>query len=78
MEYKFLRQPTLHLVLRICGGIQIFVETKAGSLNKESLHYSIQKKSALYLVLSSRCGMQILRRAKPPSRTRRAPTTTSR
>ncbi|KAF9777713.1 hypothetical protein BJ322DRAFT_1215059 [Thelephora terrestris] len=67
-----IQESTLHLALRPCGGMQIFVKTRTGrtiTLEVESSNtinntvplsdYSVQKGSTLHLVLRLRGGMQI-------------------
>ncbi|KAJ7132401.1 hypothetical protein C8R44DRAFT_829566 [Mycena epipterygia] len=63
------KESTLHLVLRLCGGMQIFIKTLTGktiTLRVESSDtldnvkdYNIQTESTLHLVLRLRGGMQI-------------------
>merc|ERR1711909_251794 len=62
------KESTLHLVLRLRGGMQIFVKTLTGktitlevepSDSIENVKDKIQEESTLHLVLSLRGGMQI-------------------
>eukprot|EP01087_Luapelamoeba_hula_P013292 TRINITY_DN37_c0_g1_i5.p1 TRINITY_DN37_c0_g1~~TRINITY_DN37_c0_g1_i5.p1 ORF type:complete len:216 (-),score=23.22 TRINITY_DN37_c0_g1_i5:55-702(-) len=52
-DYNIQKESTLHLVLRLRGGMQIFVKTLTLA------DYNIQKESTLHLVLRLRGGMQI-------------------
>ncbi|XRB20975.1 polyubiquitin [Pseudoscourfieldia marina] len=72
-DYNIEKESTLHLVLRLRGGMQIFVKTLTGktiTLEVESsdtidndgrtlADYNIEKESTLHLVLRLRGGMQI-------------------
>ncbi|CAD6249862.1 unnamed protein product [Miscanthus lutarioriparius] len=61
-DYNIQKKSTLHLVLRLRGGMQIFVKTLIGNtitLEVENSNTIDNKESTLHLVLRLRGGMQI-------------------